>query len=211
MNTYIFDFDGTLVDSMPNYCKVMTGLLDKYNIPYDDTLIKYITPLGFTRTIAYFKELGLPLSIEEIASSAMQNLLYEYTNTIPAKPHVLEVMNTLKSRGASLNILTAGVHPALDPCSKRLGLWDLCDNVWSCDDFGMSKTEPEIYKKAAKRLGVAPEKVIFMDDNCNADRAAKTAGMYVIGIYDESSADYVDEMKKICDRYIYDFSELLSI
>ena len=38
---------------------------------------------------------------------------------------------------------------------------------------------------------------------------AKQAGMVVYGVYDDSSAEYVDEMKAITDKYIYDFRELL--
>ena len=62
---------------------------------------------------------------------------------------------------------------------------------------------------AAKRLGKDVSEIIFIDDNPEADRTAKSTGMTVYGIYDDSSREYIDEMKSICDRYIYDFSELL--
>ena len=71
--------------------------------------------------------------------------------------------------------------------------------------------DPNIYIEAAKRIGKDVSEIIFIDDNINADITAKSAGMTVYGIYDESSADYVDEMKKACEKYIYDFSELLEI
>ena len=64
---------------------------------------------------------------------------------------------------------------------------------------------------AAKRLGVNVEDVLFLDDNCNADRTAKAAGLPVCGVYDDSSRDYEDEMRSICDFYIRDFKELLNI
>jgi glycosyltransferase involved in cell wall biosynthesis len=51
----------------------------------------------------------------------------------------------------------------------------------------------------------------FLDDNLNADITAKSAGMKVCGVFDESSIDYVDKMKSVCDYYIYDFNELLKI
>ena len=43
----------------------------------------------------------------------------------------------------------------------------------------------------------------------DADLTAKSAGMQVCGVYDESSKDYVDQMKAATDFYIYDFQELL--
>ena len=52
--------------------------------------------------------------------------------------------------------------------------------------------------------------ILFLDDNYNADKTAKTAGMQVCGVYDDSSKEYVDEIKEIADYYIYDFEELLN-
>ena len=89
--------------------------------------------------------------------------------------------------------------------------FDLFDNVWSCDDFGTTKTNPEIYRLVSEKLGVEIGKIFFVDDNYNADKAAKEAGMTVCGIYDNSSKDCIDEIKSVTDYYIYDFSELLKI
>ncbi len=50
-----------------------------------------------------------------------------------------------------------------------------------------------------------------MDDNLNANLTAKAAGMQVCGVYDESSKDYVDQMKAANDFYIYNFKELLNL
>ena len=132
-----------------------------------------------------------------------------YTYTIPAKENVVEVLKTLKSRGCSLNVLTASPHESLDPCLKRLGVFDLFDNVWSCDDFSTTKSDPNIYKMAAEKIGVKVEDVIFLDDNYNADKTAKSAGMIVYGVYDKSSEEYIEEIKAITDKYIVDFKELL--
>jgi HAD superfamily hydrolase (TIGR01509 family) len=118
-------------------------------------------------------------------------------------------LKKLKERGDSLNVLTASPHPALDPCLKRLGIYGLFDNVWSCEDFNTTKSDPEIYKLAAKKMGVPVEEVIFLDDNYNADKTAKSAGMIVYGVYDLSSKEYTEEIKTVTDRYINDFIELL--
>ena len=107
-----------------------------------------------------------------------------------------------------MNELTASPHTMLDVCLKRLDMYDLFDNVWSCDDFGLTKDNCEIYLNAARRLNTSVEKCCFIDDNINAVSAAKKAGMTAIGIYDQSSDTLVDRMKKISDRYIYDFREL---
>lgn len=210
MNTYLFDFDGTLVDSMPTYSALMLRILDEHNVKYGDDIIKIITPLGYNGTATYFiEEMGLNKSHEYLTSLMLKYAVDAYTNVVPAKEHVIESLKELKKRGASLNVLTASPHEALDPCLKRLGIYDLFDNVWSCNDFDTTKADPQIYHMAAERIGVPVDEVIFLDDNLNADKTAKVAGMVVYGVYDESSKEYVDEMKAATDKYIYDFRELL--
>lgn len=209
MNTYLFDFDGTLVDSMPTYVSVMLRVLDENNIPYDDTMMKIITPLGYVGTAKYFVELGVPMTEEEIIAQISRTTIEEYTHRIQAKPHVAEVVRRLHERGDSLHVLTASPHCTLDPCLKRLGLFDLFENVWSCEDFGTTKADPDIYRMAAEKIGRPVGEIIFLDDNYNADKTAKEAGMIVYGVFDESSREYIDEIRSVTDRYIFDFSELI--
>ena len=212
MKTYLFDFDGTLVDSMPYFIAGLLKELDKKNCKYDKDLIKTITPLGVVGTAKYFiKNFDLNITVEELIEAFRVNIATAYFYEISTKKNVIEALTELKERGASINILTAGPHITLDACLKRLGLFDWFDNVWSCDDFSTTKANPELYKAVAKRLGVGVQEVLFFDDNLDAATTAKSAGMKVCGVFDESSADYVSQMKAICDFYIYDFSELSKI
>lgn len=211
MKTYLFDFDGTLVDSMPTYVSVMLRILEEYHIPYESDLVKVITPLGYRGTAKYFIDMGLPLSPEETVERMNAYALDEYTHRVPAKPHVIETLRLLKARGDHMNVLTASPHSTLDPCLKRLGIFDLFENVWSCDDFGTTKANPEIYRMAANRIGRPIEDILFLDDNYNADKTAKSAGMQVCGVYDAFSDEYIDEIKSVSDYYINDFSELVNL
>lgn len=208
---YLFDFDGTLVDSMPVYVSVMLGILDENSIEYGDDIVKIITPLGLKGTANYMINLGLHMTEEELIEEMGRKMLTHYVNTIPAKNNVCDVLRELKDKGAHLNVLTASPHITLDPCLKRIGIYDLFDNVWSCDDFKTTKADPEIYKMAAEKIGREVSDILFLDDNYNADKTAKKAGMNVCGVYDESSKDGVEEIKSVTDHYIYDFSELLEL
>ena len=207
--TYLFDFDGTLVDSMPTFASVVLRILDEHGIPYGDDLVKIVTPLGFAGTAKYFISLGLDKPQEEIMELMVQYMSEQYLFHIPAKSNVLSTLQELKRRGCSLNVLTASPHATLDPCLKRVGLWELFDNVWSCDDFNTTKADPNIYRMAAQRIGAPIEEVLFLDDNFNADQSAKASGIGVCGVYDPSSAEYEEDIKSIADYYIHDFSELL--
>ena len=210
MKTYLFDFDGTLVDSMPNYASAMLRILDENNVPYGSDIIKIIAPLGVAGTAEYFIQMGLKMSFDEIIAVMKRYMVEGYLYHIPAKKNVISALETLKQQGASLNILSAGPHITIDPCLKRLGIYDWFDHIWSTDDFGIPKSDPAVYRLAVEKLGVKEENVLFCDDNLHAVKTAKAAGLTVCGVYDESSKEYAEEMKAAADYYIQDFSELLA-
>lgn len=208
MNTYLFDFDGTLVDSMPVYASMMLGILDEFGVPHDESVIKITTPLGYRGAAQLFISMGLDKDEDALVELMNARAVKAYSTRVEAKAYVVRALRALKSRGDSLNVLTASPHAMLDPCLKRIGVFDLFDNVWSCEDFGTTKSDPQIYHMAAARIGKPVQAIWFLDDNPGADKTAKDAGMRVCGVYDASSAEYAQEMKRICDAYIDDFSQI---
>lgn len=210
MKTYLFDFDGTLVDSMPTFAEVMLRILDENGVEHPDDIIKTVTPLGDRGAAELYVQMGLPMTVEQAMDKMREYFVEAYTYQIPAKANVIETLKAMKARGDNLNILTASPHTSLDPCLKRLGIFDMFNNVWSCGaDFGTTKTNPDIYRQAAARIGVAVEDMIFIDDNLYADIAGKQSGAIVYGIYDDSSAEFEADIKAATDRYVYEFAELL--
>ena len=206
--TYIFDFDGTLVDSMPVFSAKMEQIFKENNLPVSGDFVKIITPLGYAGTAEYAISLGYPGTVADFIERATDLMKEEYHYRIPAKEYVVENLKRLKAAGHSLNVLTASPHAVLDKCLKRVGLYELFDKVWSCDDFATTKANPEIYRMAAARLGKTVEECTFLDDNLGAVSAAKKAGMISVGVYDDTSRDFVEEMRKATDGYVFDFREL---
>lgn len=205
----LFDFDGTLVDSMPVWGGAHINMLEEYGIPCPDGFVKTITPLGNKRASEYTISLGVPLTLEQYLSKHHVILDYEYGQRILLKNNVKEVLTALKSKGHSLNVLTASPHKYLDPCLKRCKVYSLFDNVWSIDDFGLTKDNVKIYEKAAARLGASLSECVFFDDNETAIKTAKKAGMFTVGVYDPTSKDAESEIRANCDKYVYDFIELI--
>jgi HAD superfamily hydrolase (TIGR01509 family) len=150
------------------------------------------------------------MSVEGAVAAMHANAIRGYTYDVPAKANVIDTLYALSRRGDSLNILTASPHATLDVCLKRLGIFELFDNVWSCEDFQTTKSNPEIYRRAAEKIGVPVNEMIFLDDNYNADKTAKEAGAIVYGVFDQTSAEYAQEIKAVTDKYVTDFIELLS-
>lgn len=209
-NTYIFDFDGVLVDSMPYWSAGMLNFLDNHNIKYPDDIIKTITPLGNPGSARYFKEtFGINLEIEEILKEIEDYFIPKYLYEIPLKPFVYDYLTLLKAKGYSLNVLTASPHITVDPCLKRVGIYNLFDNIWSCDDFNTTKADPDIYIKAVEKIGVDMSQAVFFDDNINAVKTAIKAGLYTVGVYDSTGEAFNEELQAVSNKYIENFGFLL--
>ena len=207
---YIFDLDGTLIDSMPVGIGIVLGFLNEKGIDYPDDIVTTLTPLGYKGSAKYIADhLSGGGQLEQIYEYFQAQTLREYGETIPLKAHVKETLEGLKAQGYRLNVLTASPQLLTDICLKRLGVYDLFDNVWSIDAFGLTKADEQIYIEAAKRIGVTPEECIMADDNLHVLQTAKKVGMATVGVYDESSKDVMEEMRAIADKYVVDFADLL--
>ena len=73
---YLFDFDGTLVNSMPAFGAAMKSVLDDFNVTYGDDIVKIVTPLGYEGSAKYFQSIGLDLPIDEILDIIRKKLVY---------------------------------------------------------------------------------------------------------------------------------------
>lgn len=207
---YLFDMDGTLVDSMDAWSSAMIKILEEEQIPQPDGLIRTITPLGYHGSAdLYIHQLGLQDTHDHLVSRMLSHAVYEYTYNVAAKAGVADYIRQLKANGCHCSVLTASPHETTDVCLKRNGLFDLFDNVWSSDDFGLPKNGPEIYFRAAEKMGCTIDDLVFFDDNLLALTAAKEAGVEIIGVHDKFSNKDREEIISICDRYIESFEELL--
>ncbi len=207
MKAYIFDMDGTLIDSVYALDQSTRAFLDPLGIDYPDNIVEIITPLGYTGAAEYIQSLGVNMPVDALTAIMKEGMIKEYVESIPAKPFAIEVLKKLHSEGHKLCILSASPHFLIDPCVKRLDMEKYFDFIWSTDDLGLKKSEERIYKEVAKLLGFDTCDCVFVDDNLTNIKTAKAAGMQTIAAYDLTSASSADEMKKVADRYIYSFEE----
>ena len=212
MKDLVFDFDGTLVDSMPTWGGKMLRILDEAGAKYPENIIELITPLGDLGAAHYFMEnLGVTESEETLLAKMDAYALPKYRDEIPEKESVGETLRALKARGHRLFVLTASPHRMLDPCLERLGLMPLFDGVFSCDDFFTTKADPEIYDRLSAHIGSTKENLVFFDDNLGACKTAVAAGVRTVGVYDPSGERFTEDLKALCKDYVKVFSEILSI
>ncbi len=204
----IFDFDGVLVDSMSVWAGTYVRLLKEGTGTAPDDMVKEITPLGNAGAADYCIAHGLNMTREQILDYSMKAFEHEYRANVKAKAHVAEALRGLKEKGCSLHVLTASSHSYVDACLQTNGIYGLFGRIWSTDDFGLTKAQPEIYVRAAELLGTDVGNCTFFDDNYIALSTAKKAGMHTVGVYDDSSAEFEQAMTELADKYIHDFSEI---
>ncbi len=205
--SYIFDMDGTLIDSVYALDQSVRAFLDPLGIDYPDNIVEIITPLGYTGAAQYIQWLGVDMEVDELTAIMKEGMIKEYVESIPAKPFATELLQKLKDEGHILCILSASPHFLIDPCVKRLDIEKYFDFIWSTDDFNLKKSDTKIYTEAAGKLGFKIGDCVFVDDNLTNIKTAKAAGMQTIAVYDLTSAGSADEMKKVANRYIYSFEE----
>ena len=207
---YIFDLDGTLVDSMRYFAKGILKIADDAGIVYGEELLKILTPLGYEKSAEYYvNELGVNDTVENIVSRIKQNLVYEYTNNIIAKKGVKDYLQKLFQNGARLFVLTASPHLVTDVCLKRNGIYDLFEQIWSVEDFSLNKSDTRLFFKVAETIGCQSNEIHYFDDSLIALANAKKSGFRTYAVYDAHTPDEVKTMKTEYDVFVNAFDSLL--
>ena len=206
----LFDLDGTLLDSMTTWPEAMIRIMDEAGLEYPEDVVNIMTPIGFNGCADYFISLGHPEKDPNKLIDIMYDYLVEpYANDVRIKPYVKEMLEKLQREGIKIYALTASPHRTVDPCLANNGINQFFEAVMSTDDLMMKKSDPEIYREVARRIGVRPDEIEFYDDNNIALRTAKSVGFRVIGVYDSTTVKYREEIEALADGYVECFSEML--
>lgn len=207
---YVFDLDGTLVDSMPYYTRGLLGILDEEGVNYGPEMAEIITPLGYTKSAHYFREhFGLQESVAALVQRMQERLVGDYEQNIRLKPGVYDYLRYLHEGGARLFVLTASPHCATDACLRHNGVFDWFETVWSVEDFGLDKTDTRLFFAVAQKIGCAPADVQYFDDNLTALQNAHAAGYCTYGVFDGQKEDMLAAMRPHADHMVMRFDTLL--
>ena len=123
------------------------------------------------------------------------------------KDGTIESIKELKGLGYKLGLVSNGKSPFQERNFSALGVSALFDAILISESIGVRKPEIEIFHLACSRLGVAPDKTVFVGDNPEADIAgANNAGMYSIYIPGNHGLT-CDNARAVCS----DFSNLVGL
>ena len=207
----LFDFDGTLADSMWVWEHVDAAFLAEHGLPFDESYAEMIAVLGFESGADYtIEKYGLDVSREEVIEEWKAIAQEEYATKVGLKPHAREYLQYLHGAGVPLAIATSLQRALLVPALKNNGVFDLFGAIAICDEVtDTGKSTPAVYHAAASGLGARLERCIVFEDVVTAARSAKLGGAYVVGVYDEHKQQATDELKSIVDEFIDGYEQLL--
>ena len=202
----IFDLDGTLLLSMHVWDTVGSAYLRRQGVepdPDTDMIVKVST---VEEAAAYFhKRYGLTVTPEEITEDINNELIDQYHNILMPKEGAMAMLEGLRRAGVKMIAATATDRHLIEPCLKRVGIWEYLQDMLTVTEVGVSKTEPVIYRKALEVLGLEKDEVAIFEDALYAARTVKRDGFTLVGIYDDSMKDYQEELKSLADLYVPDY------
>ena len=206
----IFDLDGTLIDSNGVWVEVDKTFLERRGAPYTREYYEGVAHTILSNCAIFTKEyLHLEESCEEVIAEWMELAADKYGTQVPLKPHVKEYLDKCRDAGHRMAVFTACVPEHCRAAMARHGLEPYFERVIYAQELGVDKKSPAIFRKVAESLGVRPRECVLFDDSLSACKAAKAAGMTVVGVHDGWFSDTSVDMREVCDQYIRDFGELL--
>lgn len=206
----LFDLDGTLIDSNSIWEDVDLEFLGRRGLApteeYTQVVGHSIFPVAAQFTVDYYH---LPGTVEALMAEWLSMAKSRY-RVVAMKDGAMDFLLQCRARGERMAMVTACESSLCRIALEHHGLGDFFEAVIFAEEMGLEKRNPQVYLNAAERLGVAPETCAMYEDAPKNCLAVKTAGMKVIGVYDQFYQKYENEMRETCDRYIRSFTELLA-
>lgn len=204
----IFDFDGTLFDSMHVWKGIKYNFFESIDIKLtkeDEEAFKGL----FLRELFHLaiERFNLKYTYEELLEKLFVYIKSRYLAETEPKNDIIELLEKLKSKGVKMGIATATGEMALVAVLEKYGMLHYFSPIYSTYTVGASKTEPKVYDVVLDELGTEKETTWVFEDALYAAKTAKANGYNVVGIYDVSEPKQ-DELKELVDIYIHDYSEL---
>ena len=206
---FLFDLDGTLVDSMWMWGAIDVEYLGKFGLTCPPDLQKAIEGMSFSETAAYFKKrFALEASLEEIKADWVSMSIEKYRSQVPPKPGTEAFLSWAAKQNIKMAVCTSNGREMVDAVLSSLNLARYFDCIITGCEVAAGKPSPDIYLEAARRMKVSPEECDVFEDVPAGILAGKRAGMEVFAVEDEYSLGMEEEKRALSDFYICDYREL---
>lgn len=204
----IFDLDGTLLDSMGVWDRVDVEVLNRRGFEVPADYMGAVSAMQFDQIANYtIARFGLSDTPQQLMNEWNEIASYAYATEVQLKPYAFDYLTQLKNSGAKLAVATSLPPNLREPAMQHVGIDGLFDVVCSVDDAGnIGKEHPDIYMLTAQRLGVDSQHCTVFEDILVGLRSAKSVGMSVWAMHDDSSDRDWETICEVADGVLFDFS-----
>jgi 16S rRNA pseudouridine516 synthase len=201
----LFDFDGTLVDSLPTWKKVDEIFFERKGLVFEESKIDF-SGLSFSEAAVHTKKvLNLSESTDEIMEEWIEISARLYETDVNLKPYVREFVSAAKHNGFLTAIGTSNNQEIVQPILRKFGMLEQFDKILTCCEAGKGKPSPDVYLHLAEQLQVAPQACVIFEDTLEGVQAGKNAGMYVYAVEEPFNASQRTEIMQTADCMIEGF------
>jgi HAD superfamily hydrolase (TIGR01509 family) len=175
----VFDLDGLLIDSETIFERAAASLLAHRGLPpLAPEVLRHMLGRPAAVGFVYFREFyDLADSAADLLAECRRLIFAVIDESgVPLMPGVTGLIGALGRRGLPSAIATSSGRSYLERVLGPHGLLPRFRFALTGDDVSHGKPDPEIYLKAAGRLGVAPGEMVVLEDSLNGLLAAKAAG-----------------------------------
>lgn len=178
---YLFDCDGTVVDSMPLHYIAWKTALAEWGCDYPEDLFYQWGGKPIRQIIADLNAMkGLAMPVEDVAHRK-EGLYYELLPRLTAVPEVLEEIKAQHGR-IPFAIVSGSTRESVVKSLEVTHLLDKFDVLVCAGEYERSKPAPDPFLLAARKLNVAPEQCLVFEDTDLGIDAATAAGMQSVRI-----------------------------
>jgi beta-phosphoglucomutase family hydrolase len=178
---YLFDCDGTVVDSMPLHYIAWKEALSEWGCNYEEELFYSWGGRPIREIISLLNEQqGLKMPVEEVAIRK-ENLYFDLLPQLKAIPEVVEHIDVMYGK-IPFAVASGSRRDSVESSLKITGLIDKFEVLVCADDYKRGKPAPDCFLLAAERLGVTPEDCLVFEDTALGIEAATAAGMVAVKV-----------------------------
>ena len=201
----IFDFDGTLFDSMYLWDNVANDSLHILGIEPPKNHRSKLRNMSVLQAAIYTVErFKLKMTPEEYVDLINKMVEQYYSNEVLPKAGIPEFLKNLDENGVKICIATATDRHHIENALNRCQLRHFISEIFTCSSVGAGKDEPKIFETALAFLATDKDKTLVFEDSLYALKTAKSAGFKTVGVFDSSEKNQ-QELKSTADFYIKDF------
>lgn len=183
IDAVVFDLDGLLVNTEELYQHVGGELLRRRGRTFDGDLLDAMMgrpqPVALATMIEWH---GLDDTVEGLAAETKQIFAGLLDTRLEPMPGAVELVTGLASRNVPRGVATSSGPDFAHDVLGRVGLRPHFSFVLTSADVTQGKPHPEIYLTAARRLGIAAERMLVFEDSQAGCRAAITAGAVTVAV-----------------------------